>query len=394
MAAAITAARQNADVTILEHMDRVGKKLLSTGNGKCNLTNMNIREECYRCSQKGFPMKVLSKFGVEDTLSFFDELGLMTKNKNGYLYPNSEQASTVLDLLRLELSRRKILVVNGCRVKKIRHENSPHRFKVETDSKTFQGDSLILAAGSKAAPFTGSDGSGYELAKDLGHRVILPLPALVQLRCEGSHFKALAGVRCEAQVSLYCDGKRTAEDLGEVQLTDYGISGIPVFQVSRFASRALAEGKNVKAVLDFLPSLSTEETRTFFSRRRERLGHLACSDFLAGIFHKKLAAVLLKQSGIPAGQLTGQTGSDAWNRLLKKIKCFESTVTATNSFEQAQVCCGGVDTRQIRPENLESRLVPGLYVTGELLDVDGICGGYNLQWAWSTGCLAGKSAGG
>ena len=182
--------------------------------------------------------------------------------------------------------------------------------------------------------------------------------------------------------------------MGEVQLTDYGISGIPVFQVSRFASRALAEGKNVKAVLDFLPSLSTEETRTFFSRRRERLGHLACSDFLAGIFHKKLAAVLLKQSGIPAGQLTGQTGSDAWNRLLKKIKCFESTVTATNSFEQAQVCCGGVDTRQIRPENLESRLVPGLYVTGELLDVDGICGGYNLQWAWSTGCLAGKSAGG
>ena len=192
----------------------------------------------------------------------------------------------------------------------------------------------------------------------------------------------------------YSGRERLAWDQGEVQLTDYGISGIPVFQVSRFASKTLAVKKPVRAVIDFLPSMDMDKARAFLVQRRKALGHLKCGDFLTGVLHKKLSAVLLKLSGIQAEQEAQSVPGDGWDRLLQRIKAFEAVVTGTNSFEQAQVCCGGVDTREICPDNLESRLIPGLYVTGELLDVDGICGGYNLQWAWSTGCLAGSSAGG
>ncbi len=392
MAAGIMAARQGAAVTILEHMDRVGKKLLSTGNGRCNLGNESFSPDCYRCTQKDFPGKVLKQFGVEDAKKFLRSFGIVIKNKNGYLYPQSEQAAAVVDLFRLELERQQIQVITGCSVKGILFQNTDD-FLIQTNIGKIRGDQVILAAGSRAAPFTGSDGSGYQLAESLGHRILSPLPALVQLRCEGRFFKQLAGVRCEGKVALYSNGKKLAEDLGEIQLTDYGISGIPVFQVSRFASVALEKKKEVKAVLDFLPSMDREEARDFLLLRRKQFGHVKWGDFLTGILPKKLASVVLKQTDADLEQMAAKQPVAFFEQLVKQIKAFEVKVTATNSYEQAQICCGGVDTRQIRPENLESRLIPGLYLVGELLDVDGICGGYNLQWAWSTGCLAGRSAG-
>lgn len=391
LTAAIAAAREGAEVTILEHMDRVGKKILSTGNGRCNLTNLDMREECYRSSQKQFPMQVLGQFSVRDTLAFFDEIGIITKNKGGYLYPNSEQASSVLDALRLETEHLGVRVVTSCQVRKIR-KTGRQDFLAETDQGTFAGQRLILACGSKAAPVTGSDGSGYVLAKSIGHHVIQPLPALVQLRCEGRHFKQLAGIRCEAALRLEADGKVAAREEGELQLTDYGISGIPTFQISRYASVALAEGKRVSVLIDFLPAKDLEETRHWIRQRAKQLGYRSCGDFLTGVINKKLAGVLLKLSGITLDTPVSQVKPAVWERLVKQLKQFEAVVTETNSFEQAQICCGGVDTREVRPESLESKLVPGLYLVGELLDVDGICGGYNLQWAWSTGMLAGSSA--
>lgn len=394
MAAAIMASRQGAKVVILEHMDRVGKKLLSTGNGRCNLTNLLMNPDCYRCGQPEFPMKVLHRFGVQDALDFFDSLGVMTKNKDGYIYPHSEQAAAVLDLFRLELDRLGIQVKTNCQINELcRQKGKKPSFLAKTSLGDFSGDSLILATGSKAAPVTGSDGSGYELAKRFGHRVIPPLPALVQLCCEGEFFKQLAGVRCEARVILFSGGKILAEDVGEVQLTDYGISGIPTFQVSRFASKALADKKPVKAVLDFFPAWNQKEAEGFLRRRALQMPHLRGADFLTGVLHKKLALVLLKRAGILTEQAAGQVPDSAWQRLARQMKAFEVLVTAANSFARAQVCCGGVDTREIYPETLKSRLVPGLYLVGELLDVDGICGGYNLQWAWSTGCLAGIHGG-
>lgn len=392
LVAGIAAARQGAEAVILEHMDRVGKKILSTGNGRCNMTNLAMDESCYRCSRPDFPMKVIDRFSVWDTLTFFDELGIMAKSKNGYIYPNSEQAAAVLDALRLEVERLGVRVVTGCHVRRLRKKKNG-RFLAETDQGSFDGDALILAAGSKAAPVTGSDGSGYELAAGFGHRVIRPLPALVQLRCSGKYFKQLAGVRCEAKVTLQSEGKILAEDHGEVQLTDYGISGIPTFQVSRFASTALAEKKSVHALLDFLPQKTMKETKEFIRRRADSMRQRSVNDFLTGVLHKKLAAVLLKLSGISAELTVGEVRKEQWERLAVRLKAFDAEVTATNSFEQAQVCCGGVDTAQVHSDTLESKLVPELYLVGELLDVDGICGGYNLQWAWSTGMLAGICAG-
>jgi predicted Rossmann fold flavoprotein len=393
MAAGIMAARQNAKVILLEHMDRVGKKLLSTGNGRCNLTNLSVNADCYRCSWQEFPMKVLERFDVWTTLAFFEELGILTKNKNGYVYPNSEQAAAVSDLFRLELERLGIEIFTNCHIKQLKRQKGKGFF-VQTDTKQFCADAVILATGSMAAPATGSDGSGYEIAKRFGHKLIPPLPALVQLCCEGKHFKQLAGVRCEARVSLFSCGKKLAEDTGEVQLTDYGISGIPTFQVSRFASIALAEQKPITALLDFFPGRSRADAEIFLKQRAFQMPHLKGKDFLTGVLHKKLAAVLLKLAGIPAEQTIGESDAAALHRLAAQIKAFEAKITGTKSFEQAQVCCGGVDTREVCPKTLESRLVPDLYLVGELLDVDGICGGYNLQWAWSTGCLAGIHAGG
>lgn len=390
--ASIAAAREGAEVTILEHMDRVGKKILSTGNGRCNMTNLSLRAEYYRCSQKQFPMKVLDRFSVWDTLTFFDEIGIVTKNRNGYIYPNSEQASSVLDTLRMEAEHAGVRTVVDCRIKSIKKDGL-RKFTVETEGGTYHGNRLILATGSKAAPVTGSDGSGYDYAREFGHSIIRPLPALVQLRCEGKFFKQLAGIRCEAVVKLKSDGKIIAADEGELQLTDYGISGIPTFQVSRFASVALSSGRKVSAVIDFFPTKSMNETRQFLKQRAEHMSYRSSGDFLTGVLNKKLALVLLKLSGIRAEEPVGQITPASMERLVNQIKQFEAQVTATNSFEQAQVCCGGVDTREVRPETMESRLVPGLYLVGELLDVDGICGGYNLQWAWSTGAVAGRCAG-
>lgn len=391
LTAAIAAAREGAEVTVLEHMDRVGKKILSTGNGRCNLTNLVMKPEFYRCSQAQFPMQVLGQYPVRDTLSFFRELGIMIKNRNGYLYPNSEQASAVSDTLRIEAERLGVRMLCNCHVKAV--VRCGRQFEVQTGSGTMKADAVILAAGSRAAPAAGSDGSGYELAAQLGHHIIKPLPALVQLRCRGKHYRTMSGVRCEARLTLMADDEVQAEDTGELQLTDYGISGIPTFQISRFAAVALDRKQQVTVLIDFLPGQTMEETARFLGERISRFYYRNCEELLLGVLNKKLIPVLLKLAGIHPGSPVTELTKAQTEQLLKLIKTYRAEVTATNSFEQAQICCGGVDTVEISPETLESRLVKGIYFAGELMDVDGICGGYNLQWAWSTGMIAGKWAG-
>ncbi len=394
MTAAIFAAREGAQVVLLEHKDRVGKKILSTGNGRCNLSNRLQEPFCYRSGQPDFPWKALGAFTLPMTLEYFEDLGVLTRERDGYLYPYSGQASAVLDALRLGLARESVQVVTECEVFSITpRDDAKHRFEVKTSQGSFSGETLILACGSKAAPGTGSDGSGYKLAKRLGHHIIKPLPALVQLRCPEKFFKQLAGVRADASVILYSDGRKLAEDKGEVQLTDYGISGIPVFQVSRFAARALDEGRDVRAVLNFYPECPETETRRILKERSERLKERQVEDFFSGWIHKKLAALFLKQAGIRPDRTVGSL-TEAQIQTLGDLLCrFEVSVNGTNSFEQAQICCGGVDVREVDAQTMESKKVKGLYFAGEILDVDGICGGYNLQWAWSSGAAAGKCAG-
>ena len=218
------------------------------------------------------------------------------------------------------------------------------------------------------------------------------LPALVQLKCGENFFKQIAGVRANGTVSVWADGQCLARDTGEIQLTNYGISGIPVFQVSRYAAQALYEKRAVAAELDFMPDFTAEQMETFLKTRASARPGKSAEEFLIGLFHKKLSDLWIRLSGIPRTKRAGELTEEEIRKLCSLTKCFCVTVTETNSYDQAQVCCGGIDTSGVDPETLESRFVPGLYFAGEILDVDGMCGGYNLQWAWSSGYVAGRSA--
>lgn len=391
MMAAICAARNGANVTILEHMDRVGKKILSTGNGKCNYTNRRQEKRCYRGENPGFAWQVLGQFGFEDTLKFFRELGIYPKEREGYFYPASGQASSVLDVLRMELFRLEVKVVTGCDIKEIKRTKKG--FQIETSQGSFQGNACIIACGSKAFPKSGSDGSLFPYIEKLGHTFIDLVPALVQLKAKPSFFKSIAGIRSDILVKLYVDHALISEDRGEVQLTDFGISGIPVFQVSRYAAKALAQKKKVEAVLDFAPFLSSEELKEELKRRFYQLGTKKdCEEALIGLFSKKLIPVFLKENHMELHKRAKGITDAELKKLTEYVKHMSVEITGTKGFEWAQVCAGGVDTRELNPGTLESKLVPGLYFAGEVMDIDGMCGGYNLQWAWSSGYAAGTAA--
>lgn len=388
--AAITAASFGAEVTLVEQNDRVGRKILSTGNGRCNYTNLYQEPSCYHCENASFPWGILQQFDAGQTVDFFQQLGIHPKNRNGYLYPNSDQASSVLDVLRLECARLRVEILNERKCKEIRPEKSC--FLVKTNSGKLRARKVILAAGSKASAVSGSDGFGYTLVKELGHTLIPVLPSLVQLRCRESFYKSISGVRVQGQVSILVDGECIAKDRGEIQLTNYGISGIPVFQVSGAAAEALSRKNTVMAVLDFMPDLEWEDFLQFLNTRVQTRPEKTLEEFFIGLFPKKLCDLWIRLGKFPRGQRVDSISRAQWRELAQRIKRFETIVAETNPFEQAQVCRGGVDTREVHPKTLESYLVPGLYFAGELLDVDGLCGGYNLQWAWSSGHVAGREA--
>lgn len=392
MMAAITAAREGVKVTILEHKDRIGKKILSTGNGRCNFTNTFQTPACYRSDNRDFAWNIIQKFNVEKTISFFKELGIYPKDRNGYLYPYSDQAAAILEVLQIEIAKLDICVMTEINVLDI--QPVKRGIRVTTNKKTITVDSVILACGSKAAPVTGSDGSGYQLAKLLGHRIVPVLPALVQLRCAEKFYKSISGVRVQGTVEIYADDISLASDTGEIQLTNYGISGIPVFQVSRYAAKAIYQKQSVTAVLNFMPDMNKDEFLSFLQERITLCPHKTLDEFFTGIFPKKLCELWIRLSRLPKEMRVSDLSGEQLEKLVLLIQHLRTHITETNAFEQAQICCGGVDTTEINPDTLESNYVPGIYFAGELLDVDGICGGYNLQWAWSSGFVAGKEAAG
>lgn len=390
LVAAIVAARNGAEVTIIEQKDKLGKKILSTGNGRCNLTNEYMGLECFRGDDTSVVSKVLEQFGYKDTVSFFERLGVILKNRQGYIYPISDQASTILDVLCFEISRLNVRVILEESVKDIKKISQ--EFFIKTNKTSYTCDAVILATGGKAASIFGSDGSGYHLAKLFGHSVTTVVPALVQLVGAGNYFKQVSGVRTNAEVKLFVNEEFVASDTGELQLTNYGISGIPVFQVSRYAAKALYDKNSVTAEIDFLPTMSEDKLKKYIISRKETQGHRLAEEFFIGMLHSKLAVMLLKEAYIPLHISANEIRDDKWDKLLNFIKHFKVEIVETNSFEQAQVCAGGVCTNEVNANTMESNLIDDLYLIGELLDVDGICGGYNLQWAWATGYIAGKNA--
>lgn len=398
MMAAVQAAYAGARVTVYERNDRVGKKILSTGNGKCNFSNEDMRAACYYGSGAGYVDGFYKQFGVAETKTFFRELGMRIKDRNGYLYPASEQAATVLDVLRYEMKRLGIEICAGCRVIGIDGPGNPgYCLTLETETTAYKKrtyDAVILACGGRAAPKTGSDGTGLAMAKRLGHRIVPTVPALTALRCGETFWKQVAGVRCEARLMLYIDGNGVSSVQGELQLTDYGISGIPVFQFSRIAAYALQEGRTVTVKIDLMPDPGAADTQeAFWAQRWERQKGQSMEQFVTGTVNKKVGLLLLKLAGIRETETVCEIEGARRRKLEQLFHAFEVTVKGTNSFEQAQVCAGGVDFAEVT-DRLESVRRPGLFFAGEMLDIDGICGGYNLQWAWSSGAVAGRAAAG
>lgn len=394
MMAAITAARLGAQVTIYERNDRVGKKILSTGNGKCNFSNEKMDSDCYYGSGVPLVERIYERAGVKETKKFFEDLGMRQKARNGYLYPASEQASTVLDVLRYELEKLGVRIHTGRKVTGLARQQGKLAVKT-ADGEKEKYDAVILACGGKAAPKTGSDGSGFLLAQSLGHRIVPAVPALVALRCEESFCKRVSGVRCDARLALKVDGQILRTERGELQWTDYGISGIPVFQLSRMAAYALREQKYTTVEIDFLP-VDTEgeeirERAAFWKMRWENQSGRTMEQFVTGIANKKIGLLLLKLAKIREDEQTQDITLAKREKLEKLYRSLTVTVKETNSFEQAQVCAGGVDFAQVT-DHLQSVLIPGLFFAGEILDIDGICGGYNLQWAWSSGMVSGQAA--
>ena len=414
MMAAITAARKGAKVTICEAGERLGQKILSTGNGKCNLGNLFLDARQYHGSCL-FLQDALDQFGVKETISFFEGLGVMIKERDGYLYPRSEQASTVLDALRFEIKALGIRVLTGFRVKEILPaKGKGWKVLAEGGSECF--DAVVITCGGQAMPKTGSDGSGYRLAKMLGHEVTSVMPALTFVKCKEDYFKAISGVRTEAELELLKkDGKVLCMERGELQITESGLSGIPVFQMSGTIARELQRQKEVKVRVDLMPDVSyksmdarkemesgnaymerfktvTETTLEDLVNERMKLRkERTVEECLNGILPKKLLLFLLKMAGIKGTEPAENLPKEAVLKVLAQAKNWETYVISTGSWQNCQVCAGGVDCRQVS-ERFESKLKKGIYFAGEILDVDGRCGGYNLQWAWTSGYLAGLAA--
>ncbi len=388
MVAAIMAARRGKSVLLIEKKEKLGKKILATGNGKCNYSNTYYDKTVYRSDAPAIIPAVLEQFSVEDCVAFFRELGIEPLAKQGYLYPASQQAASVVEVLAIELRRLKVKVVLDESIVKVIKKGKA--YQVKSDKGMYESRAVILATGGKAGSKLGSDGSGYELAKGFGHSIVPVTEALVALRSPSKLFKSIAGIRINANVSVLVDGKSAVSQSGELQLTDYGISGIPVFQISRYATKALYAQKKVEVTVDFSPECGFEEMMRKLEERKNLRPDKTAEEYLIGLYPYKLATLFVKEAGLKPELKVGTLSVEAIKKLTKLIKEFRVPIEGSNGFDQAQVCAGGVDAREVCNETMESTKSEELYLTGELLDVEGTCGGYNLQWAWSTGYIAGQ----
>lgn len=391
--AAIVAGRCGAQVTILERNQRVGKKILATGNGRCNLTNMDMDIGHFHGSSAKFAFTALQQFNNYQAIEFFEQLGIFHKvEERGKVFPFSNQASSVLDVLRHELERLGVETIVEAEVKEINKLKKGFDIIIKNGQKFF-AHKVILATGGKAAPNLGSTGSGYELAEKLGHHLVEPYPALVQLKLAEPFLKQIKGIKFDGAAAILVDKKSMAKAQGEILFTEYGISGPPIFDLSRTAAQWLHKNKQVRLKVSIITHLSREELAQYIQKRfRDNPTKNLVFSFV-GFINKQLIPVLLKQAGISdINKKVAEVTSAEREKILDILQNWQFEVIGTNTWTAAQVTAGGVDVRDINAQTMESKIVPGLYFAGEIMDIDGDCGGYNLQWAWSSGYAAGKSA--
>lgn len=393
MVAAITAARNGAEVIILEQLTRVGKKLLATGNGRCNLTNAKLGIKNFHGNNPEFAFSAFAQFDQSDTIEFFKDLGIhCIKEDGGKIFPASLQAGSVLDVLRYEMSSLGIEEVCDSVVVSIAPKNN--RFEVHLkNGKVLGCDKVILATGGKASPGLGSNGSGYNLAKGLGHSIVEPFPALVKLNLDAPYLKSISGTKIVGDAAIESDGIIINRETGELLFTDYGISGPPILQLSRCAGEELRNGKKTILVLDLFPNKVMDEILNILQDRISLRKDKPLDFSFVGLINKRLINAILKEAGITDLQMPCKDVTDEQlHRILSKLRFWSIPISGTQSWNEAQVTAGGIDVTEINPQTMESKLIPGLYFAGEIMDIDGDCGGFNLQWAWSSGYISGINA--
>jgi hypothetical protein len=403
MVAAIAAARSGAAVTLLERMPRVGKKLLATGNGRCNFTNAHPELRRFHGRDPGFAGAALAAFGLDATLRFFDDLGIAAREEEaGKIFPRSGQASSVLDVLRHELAH--LGVETRCDADVTRLGRRHGSWEVALRGETLRCGAVVLASGGRASPQFGSNGSGYALVRPIGHTIVEPFPALTRIRVSSPFLKHLKGVKVEGvamlepalrQRPVHGNHLPTLEPpaAGEILFTETGLSGPPILDLSRRAGERAQRHERTVVRLDLCPEIPERGLATLLQRRFARSQGATAEFAMIGFLNKRLIAPVLKVAGIPdpsrpAASLGGPEAGAA--AAVLKGWCFEAT--GTDSWAEAQVTAGGVDVAGVHPQTLESRIAPGLFFAGEVLDIDGDCGGFNLQWAWSSGHVAGSNA--
>ena len=387
--AAITAKKSGKEVIILERKDRILKKVLITGNGRCNITNVNANISNYFGKNISSVENILNRFTPQDTMDFFNELGIVCNEENrGKVYPLSGQASSVVDALRFEAEKLGIKIETEFYVRKIEKDGFKFRIYSE-DRKKIEAGRVIIAAGGQSYPELGSNGSGFELAKELGHSVTKLSPSIVQLKTEKNQVKGLQGIKTDVAVTAYGDNKKICTYDGELLFTDYGISGNVVFNISF----VMPLYKNVEFEIDFMEKFDYNELYEMLKERKRILSHLTMENYFNGMINKKLGQFLSKVSGIEKLSKPVKDLNDSEIRkLCTVLKKYRIKILDTTGFKNAQVTAGGVSLNEVNTETLESRIVKGLYFSGEVLDVYGECGGFNLQWAWASGYIAGKNS--
>lgn len=390
MAAAIMAAGERIKVSLIERQERIGKKILLTGNGRCNLSNKDMDSSHYITDNPDILEEILKAYGPEE-IPFRNSLGLMTKEKNGCIYPLSGQAATVLNVLRLRLSELNICIRTDYEVCSVYQKGGMFYIENENGNEIITADVLILACGGKAGVYKEQSRNGYHLCHKLGHHVLPCYPALVQTICEGDYFKSVSGVRADVHISLHLDDRFIARETGELQITDKGLSGIAVFQLTRYLGTALKEGKKGTFIIDFLPGIDEKTWLQLMTERKNNMADRTAEDLFTGILHKKLILMMLKQLNISPACIVREIDDGRFRELITLFKCFHVNIKGLNDFSHAQISTGGVPLAEVDSHSA-SALVPNLYITGEMLNVAGACGGYNLHFATATGYLAGKHA--
>ena len=387
MMAALTAAEdENNRVVLLERQQRVGRKLLATGNGRCNLTNLGADPSHYHGEQPDFVRPALRQLPPTETLALFRSFGLLTvTEESGRVYPLSDSAASVLDVLRFQLAQRGVELRCASPVQELRREKNGFSVRCEWDC--FRADRVIVACGGAAGRKLGGVNDGYLLLAPLGHARTKLYPSLVQLVTDPDYPRALKGIRADAALRLLRGGERLAETAGEVQFTERGVSGPAAFEISRAASTG---GEGLVLRLDLLRDYTETQLRALLSARRDSLPDLEAAELLTGLVHNRLGKMLLRYAGLNTHRSLAALSDRELAQAAAACKDFRLPLRGTEGFDSAQVTAGGLRTADFDPETMQSRLVPGLYVCGELLDVDGDCGGFNLQWAWASGRLAGR----